>query len=78
VVADRLAVSLGENKGLRPALEQELQARWPLALLGDDLAGADMASAGKRDPRCELGVVEAVEQVDAAKLCKRDRCVAHA
>ena len=36
-----------------------------------------VASAGERDPLGELGVVEAVEQVDPAKLGERDRRVAH-
>jgi hypothetical protein len=64
-----------EHQSLGLALEQELQAGWLFALLGDRLAGRDLPRAGDRHPLGELAVVEVVEEVDRAQLFGGDRGV---
>ncbi len=78
VMADRLASTLSEDQRLSASLEQQLQTWGLLALLGDDPARVDVASACERYPLGQIRVTETVEQVDTAQLLQRDWRLAHA
>src|SRR5262249_9302165 len=68
---DVLGAPVDQEHRLEVALEQEPQAARRLALLDHALALFERAVLGGRAPAVQLGVVDAVEEIDAAQLVDR-------
>ena len=68
MAADRLGACLVDDRRLRGARQQQLQAAVLIALLGDRLACRNAIGAGDGYPFGELLVGKVFEQVDGAQL----------
>ena len=74
---NRLGALALDANDYRLALEKQLQPRWILVLLEDQLAGLELLRARDGDPLGELLVVDVIEEIDGAQLGERDG-LAHA
>src|SRR3954454_24147628 len=71
LMADVLAAPVDHEQRLQRALEQEVQAPRSVALLDHRLAFLERVLLGRLAPALELGVVDAVEEVDPPQLVDR-------
>ena len=78
LAADRLLASLLDHQRLDAPGEQEDDAGRLLGLLGEDVAGLEVADVGDGEPRLERGVIEIVEEVDRAEVGHGEGCRTHA